>query len=226
MRQPFTSCFDLADRAAAARLVFEFLDLSDDAPDAADLIIGFGHWDPRIPRRCCDLFDAGVAPRILFTGGRGAGTADLPGTEAAFFREEARRHAPGIPDSAFLLESQSTNTGENVRHAIDALAAARLPLGGEGLRRVILVATPYRQRRVWLTCRKLLPDVAFFNLPPPTRYEQDVALFGAKGQDLTGYLAGEVERLGKYADLGYVERSPVPVDVVEACRRLAGPDAS
>jgi DUF218 domain len=222
MKQPVTDRQSVPARKAAARLVFEFLSLSDNAPDAADLVIGFGHWDRRIPARCCALFEAGLAPRILFAGGRGAGTADIVGSEAEFFREEARRRSPGIPDSAFVLETQSTNTAENVRYAVDLLASARPPLRlGRELTRAILVATPYRQRRVWLTCRKLLPGVALFNLPPASEYEEDAALFRGEGQDLPAWLPGEVERLTKYADLGYIERSTVPVEIVEACRRLA-----
>lgn len=191
---------DTRHRTSAAHLLFEFLSPSDQAPDTADLIIGFGHWDARIPRRCCDLFDAGIAPRLLFTGGRGAGTADITGTEAEFFREQARYWAPHIPDSAFLLERQSTNTGENVQNAVALLASLHPPLRvGQGLTRLVIVATPYRQRRVWLTCRKLLPDVALFNLPPASEYEEDAALFRTKGQDLSAWLPGEVERLTRYA---------------------------
>jgi hypothetical protein len=209
------------DRNAAARRVFAFLDLSDDAPPEADLIIGFGHFDPRIPRRCCDVFNAGVAPRILFTGGRGAGTADIVVSEAEYFREEARRYAPSIPDSAFVLEATSTNTSENLLNSIQALESAEPPLRvGASLRRAILVATPYRQHRVWLTCRKLMPGVTLANLPPFSTYEGDAALFAGRGQDLEGLLPGEVERIVKYAEMGYVERATIPAEVAEACRVL------
>ncbi len=209
------------DRGEAARRVFAFLDLLDDAPPEADLIIGFGHFDPRIPRRCCDLFYAGLASRILFTGGRGAGSADVLGSEAEYFREEARRYAPSIPDSALVLEATSTNTSENVLNSIQVLKAAEPPLRvGGSLRSAILVATPYRQRRVWLTCRKLMPGVEVANLPPVGTYEGDAALFDGQGQDLEGLMPGEVERIVKYAELGYVERATVPADVAEACRVL------
>jgi uncharacterized SAM-binding protein YcdF (DUF218 family) len=208
-------------KAAAARLVFDYLRVSDDEPASADLIVGFGHWDPRIPARCCALYERGLAPRIVFAGGRGAGTADIAGSEAEFFREEARRRAPGIPDTAFVLETTSTNTGENVRNALAALASAQPPIRlHAGLGRVVLVATPYRQRRVWLTCRKLLPAVALFNLPPRATYDEDAVLFEAKGERLASWLPGEVERLTRYADLGFIERTAVPTEILEACRMI------
>jgi hypothetical protein len=211
------------DRTAAAQLVFEFLSVSGAVPPAADVIIGFGHFDPRVPRRCCDLFRAGVAPRILFTGGRGAGTGDIAGSEAEYFREEARRYAPGLPDSVFLLEAASTNTSENVVNSIQVLQSADPPLLiGESTGRMILVATPYRQRRVWLTCRRRMPGVALVNLPPLTTFGEDARVFSDHGQDLAGLLTGEVERIDRYAELGYIEKATIPAEVTDACLVIDG----
>jgi hypothetical protein len=213
--------------ARSARLVFGFLSVSDPLPPDADLVIGFGHFDQRVAEACCDAWRAlvpghsGSPLRILFAGGRGAGTADIRGSEAAYFADVARRHSRDIPASAFLLDTTSTNTSENVLNALEVLRAADPPLApGAGLCRVVLVATPYRQRRVWLTCRKRLPGVQFFNRPPVSTFEEDAALFARKGQDLATLLPGEVERLTKYADLGYLERSVVPAEVAGACSAL------
>ena len=169
-----------------------------------------------------------MAPRILFTGGRGAGTADVSGSEAEYLHEEARRYAPAIPDSAFVLEVTSTNTSENVLNSIQVLKSGEPPLRvGASLKRAILVTTPYRQRRVWLTCRKLMPGVELANLPPVGTYKGDAALFDGQGQDLEGLFAGEVERIVRYAEMGYVERATIPAEVAEACRvlqRARGPE--
>jgi uncharacterized SAM-binding protein YcdF (DUF218 family) len=213
--------------AQAARLVFDFLSVRAALPPDADLIVGFGHFDRRVPHTCCDAWRTlagghrGRPLHVLFAGGRGAGTADVEGSEAAFFRRAAREYAPDIPSSAFLLETNSTNTSENLVNALDVLAAAEPSLRpGAGLRRVVLVATPYRQRRVWLTCLRRLPGVELFNHPPRSSYDEDVAVFQAKGQDLADLLPGEVERITQYADLGYLERSEVPAEVADACRTL------
>jgi uncharacterized SAM-binding protein YcdF (DUF218 family) len=213
--------------AHAARLVFDFLSVRDPLPSDADLVVGFGHFDRRVPQACCDawrtLADGHQGPplRILFAGGRGAGTADIEGSEADFFLRAAREYAPEIPPSAFLLETTSTNTSENVLNALEVLEAAEPALRlGAGLRRVVLVATPYRQRRVWLTCRKRLPGVLLVNSPPASGYAGDLVVFRAKGQDLAAFLPGEVERITTYADLGYLERSEVPAAVAAACRTL------
>jgi hypothetical protein len=202
----------------AGKAVFEYLAVHDPVSVRADLIIGFGHFDPAIPRRCSELFVAGVASRILFTGGVGAGSADLDMPEARFFRETARAHYPQIPDSAFLLEQSSTNTGENVTFSL-AMLAAHEPLlrPGHELRSAVIVANPYRQRRVWLTCRKQMGDVGLHNAPPVSSFEQQAELFRAKGQDITGLLVGEVERLVRYGELGYMIACLPPPEIEKAC---------
>ena len=74
-----------------AKTCFEYLYVCDASLEPADLIIGFGHFDPKIPRRCCELYVQGYAPRILYTGGIGAGSADIGMAEAIYFREESGR---------------------------------------------------------------------------------------------------------------------------------------
>ncbi len=65
-----------------------------------------------------------------------------------------------------------------------------------------------------------MPGVELANLPPVSTYEGDAALFDGRGQDLEGLMPGEVERIVKYAEMGYVERATIPADVAEACRVL------
>ena len=90
----------------AARVLFEFLYLRDPEIVAADAVIGFGHFDLKIPRRCLELHKSGLAPLIVFSGGMGAGTADLGRAEARAFVDDTTRCAarvradghPGIGD--------------------------------------------------------------------------------------------------------------------------------
>lgn len=202
---------------AAARTIFRYLYLRDTLPPRADIIIGFGHFDPRIPRRCCELFGLLRAERIVYTGGRGAGSADLGVAEAQYFLERSRAEWPGIAPGTFVLESESTNTGENVRNTLALLEGIR-PTGRplESLT-VALVANAYRQRRVYLTWRRQAPAIACVNAPTETSFERERELFAHKGQDLLEHLPGEVERLGLYAQRGYIEKVPVPAQVLEAC---------
>ncbi len=187
-----------------------------DAPRRADLIIGFGHFDRRIPAYCARLYGEGYAPKILFTGGRGSGSGALTAPEALVFRDEARRL--GVPGAALFIESGSTNTPENVRFSLALLAALDPPFTfGSAL----LVAHPYRQRRVWLTCRKLLPDVALLNAPVPSTLEADVALFHRAGTAYAPLLLGEVGRIRTYAARGDIAAMPLPDEVLRIYRTFS-----
>ncbi|MBN1248979.1 MAG: YdcF family protein [Anaerolineae bacterium] len=203
------------------QVVYDYLAFRHDDLAPADLIVGFGHFDPRIPRTCGRLWREGLAPRILFTGGIGAGTADLGQPEALYFRDELRKTYPEIPDGAVLLEPDSRHTGENI-----ALSAALLrrvsPEASfeQGLARVILVATPARQRRVWLACRQHWPHLCLSCAPPPSTLVEDRALFASKGRDLVDLLAEEMARLLTYPGLGYIVEPQIPPAVLDAYQRL------
>lgn len=209
------------DVLVPAQVVFDYLSIRSEGLDRADIVLGFGHFDPKIPARCCELYHQGYASRILFTGGIGAGTADLEQPEALYFRDEIRRRCPDIPEDAILVEVESTHTGENVRYSLVRLRESGWAYNRiSGLRRVILVANAYRQRRVWLTWRRNAPDVPAFNIPPRTTFEAERALFAEKGLDLIELLVGEVDRIVRYGSLGYIVEVKVPGCVLEACDRL------
>jgi len=193
--------------------VFNWLNLSD-APQKADLIIGFGHFDMKIPDQCLQLYRDGLAPKVLFTGGIGAGTADLDMPEARAFLAHVQNLEPNLALADFLVEDRSTNTGENVRNSQELLAKEGLHFG-EQIRTVLLVANPFRQRRVWLTCKLLMPNVTLYNCPPPTTYAQEIALFQAKNQNLAEQLPGEVKRIQEYPQRGFIAPSEVPDEILK-----------
>jgi hypothetical protein len=62
-----------------------------------------------------------------------------------------------------------------------------------------------------------MPGVVLVNLPPLATFEEDAGLFRDHGQDLASLLPGEVERINRYAKLGYLEESAVPAEVTAAC---------
>ena len=204
-----------------ARLLFEYLYLRDPEPAAADAVIGFGHFDMKVPRRCLELYRQGRAPLIVFTGGKGAGTADLGRPEAHAFLEEVQR-AGGVPEKDVLVEDRSTNTGENLEATARLLQQHGRPLGSDGgIRSALVVANAYRQRRVFLTCRLLHPGVRFFNAPPDTSFDTERSMFAEKGQDLVALLVGEVRRLLEYPARGFCLPAEIPPEVLAALGRAS-----
>ncbi|NUQ19452.1 MAG: YdcF family protein [Gemmatimonadaceae bacterium] len=100
-----------------------------------------------------ELWHAGMAPRVIFTGGRGDGDTT---SEAAVSRRYALRR--GIPDSAIVLEPR----GRTTRESLSGVAAI---LKGQPRHDVILVSDPFHMLRLSILARR-------FGLEPltsPTR---------------------------------------------------------
>lgn len=207
---------------ADAERVLAYL-AATDAPPAtpADAILGFGVFDLALPRFCAELHLRGLAPRLVFTGGIGAGTGDLGGPEADAWRAEVRRAYPQIPDAAFVLETRSTNTGENVRFTAELLARCDPPLVlGRELRSIIVVASPSRLRRAWLTLRHLVPGLRTHRRMPPIDFDREAALYARQGTPYLAHLAGELDRLVDYPRRGWIAAEPLPPNIVAAHARL------
>ena len=211
-----------ADVSTAEQTLFNWVAVRDPLPTSAvDAVIGFGHFDLSIPRRCAELVRQGAARRIVFTGGIGAGTADLGGPEADAFAAELAKDHPDLARNA-VVENRSTNTGDNIRFTSDLLRSLDPPLSfGEAIKSVLLVATPCRQRRVWLTWQKLVPEVAVWNAPPRADYESLRALYATKKEDIRLQLVGEYERIRDYPARGWIAEDQIPPTIHEAARVLA-----
>ncbi len=207
---------------AAERALFHWLAFRAPHPTVKyDAVIGFGHFDLSIPRQCAALVRQGAARRVIFTGGIGAGTADLGRPEAEAFVAELAKNHPDLAREA-LIENRSTNTGENIRFTRELLQSLDPPLPlGDAIQSVILVATPCRQRRVWLTWQKLVPEVAAWNAPPPTDYESLAALYASKGEDIRRQLVGEYERIRDYPARGWIADGEIPDSIAEHARVLS-----
>jgi uncharacterized SAM-binding protein YcdF (DUF218 family) len=83
-----------------------------------------------------DLWERGLAPRLIFTGGTGAGDTT---SEAAVSRMYALKH--GVPDTAILLENEGRTTRESLAAVSDIMRA-------KNLRTAILVSDPFHMLRL------------------------------------------------------------------------------
>lgn len=83
-----------------------------------------------------DLWQRGLAPRLIFTGGTGVGDTT---SEAAVSRNYALKH--GVPDTAILLENEGRTTRESLA-AVSAIMRARQ------MRTAILVSDPFHMLRL------------------------------------------------------------------------------
>lgn len=109
-------------------------------------------------RHGLDLYEAGYAPLLIFTGGYG-------GSGARFSESQvARRYAlkQGVPAKAILIETQSRNTVQN-------LVEAKRLMDQRGLRRVIIVSDPLHMARALRLSRAMGID-ALASSTPSTRF--------------------------------------------------------
>lgn len=87
------------------------------------------------------LWKDGYAPMLVMVGA----AADQGTSNAAVMRRQAL--AAGVPSSAILIEEKSTTTQENAEFLKPITDAA-------GIKRMILVTSPYHARRVKVTFQK------------------------------------------------------------------------
>ncbi len=195
----------------AATEIFDWLRAADEVSAQVDAVIGFGHFDLRIPDACGRWASSGIAQRIIFTGGIGAGTANLPGPEADVFRAELERRYPKIDASRCVTENRSTNTAENIqltRTVLDKLGPAWAL--GTGIKSALLIAHPARLRRVRQTWALLAPDVPAWAIAPATDYATDDRLHRENGSSLLTQVVGELQRLLEYPGKGWIAPIALP----------------
>jgi uncharacterized SAM-binding protein YcdF (DUF218 family) len=88
------------------------------------------------------LWQRGLAPRLLLTGGIGAGDT---ASEAAVSRRYVMSH--GVPDSAILLENEGRTSSQSLRSAVDLLHA-------RGLTTAVVVSDPFHMLRLEILGRR------------------------------------------------------------------------
>jgi uncharacterized SAM-binding protein YcdF (DUF218 family) len=100
-----------------------------------------------------DLFEQGIAPRIVVTGGKQPGDRVTEATAGADYL-----HARGVPDERILRET----TG---RDSWESLAASARFLRNQGIVRVVVVTDPFHSLRV----RLIADELGFDAVTSPTR---------------------------------------------------------
>ncbi|NJK94756.1 MAG: YdcF family protein [Bacteroidales bacterium] len=203
-----------------AKDIFDYLYLKEE-PQKADAIIGFGHFDFKIPRQCASLYLQRFASKIIFTGGVGAGSADFRYPEAKEFRLLLNREFPQIPDLDIITEENSTNTGENLRFTQQLLQNQNPDFTFlSGIKKVLKVSNAYRQRRAYLTFKKIYPQIEIINTPAATSFETEFELYRSKNQDLVRHLTGETERMIRYPALDFIVPNEIPDQVLKAYGKI------
>ncbi len=199
------------DHLAAALVLWDYHRL-DHTLVPSDGIIVFGSNDLRVAAHAADLFHAGLAPWILFSGARGRMTQDWPETEAAAMARSARDL--DVPDDAILIEDRATNTGENIRFSRELLQSSKRVLAT-----AIIVQKPYMERRTIAALDVQWPELAFRASSPPLDFHRYCT--GELTPELvTEAMTGDFQRILDYPALGFASAQPLPPEALAAYRFL------
>jgi uncharacterized SAM-binding protein YcdF (DUF218 family) len=181
--------------------------------EACDLILALGSNDLRVAEHAADLYLQGYAPWLLVSGNAGALTRErFTKPEAELFAEIALRK--GVPLGALLLETESTNTGENVAFSRRLLEAKGLHPG-----KILLVQKPYMERRAYATFEKVWPGKRVIVSSPPIAYADYFTAHLPK--DLViNILVGDLQRIRDYPAKGFQIEQEIPNEVWQAYEQL------
>lgn len=171
-----------------------------------DAIIGLGSYDLRVAKHSAALFQAGLAPLLVFTGKSGNWTEGLyDKSEAETFADIA--FAEGVPRETIKIEPEATNIGENVRFSSALL--------GNGVKSVIIVTKPQTQRRALATIARQWPEVEALITAPPTSFE-DQPTVAYPFRKLVHEMVGDLKRILDYPAKGFQVPQDVPRQVMAA----------
>lgn len=192
---------------------------TEDALGPADVILAFGCADPAVGERAARLYLQGYAPWLLFSGGLGKGTQGrLAESEAETYAHSARKL--GVPKERMLLETRSTNTGENLR-----FSHALLREKGIDVHTALVVHQPNMGKRIRATLQKQWPDADVrFLIAPADRsleaYLNRLSAAGVAEYEMVCNIVGDFQRMDIYAKLGYQTACPMPQKAWEAFERM------
>ena len=149
------------------------------APADAIIVLGAAAYDSRPSpvfeeriRHGIDLYQRGLAPTLIFTGGYGGVGARFAESQVAK-RYAVRRN---VPAQAILIETQSRTTREN-------LIQARELMRTRDLHRVIVVSDPMHMARAMRLCQELGIE-ALASSTPSTRFRSFRASWKFLAQEL------------------------------------------
>jgi len=178
----------------------------------SDVILVFGSNDLRVAEHAADLYKAGLAPRILFSGARGRMTRDWPETEATAMARVAM--AQGVSAGDILIEDRATNTGENIRFSGELLAARGLAPAT-----AIVVQKPYMERRTHAALEVQWPELSCRVSSPPLGFD-DYCTEDLPPQLVIEAMTGDFQRILEYPALGFASVQAVPPEVLTAFHEL------
>jgi uncharacterized SAM-binding protein YcdF (DUF218 family) len=185
--------------------------------ERSDVILVLCSHDTAVAERGAGLYLEGWAPLLVFSGGLGVITKNLwSEPEAELFAEIAR--GMGVPGERILVETRSTNTGENVQFT-------RKLLAGRGCepQSLILVQKPYMERRTYATFKNYWPEPRVVVTSPQVSFGEYLKHYSNSAlteDDVVGIMVGDLQRIRLYPEKGFQIPQEIPAGVWAAYEEL------
>jgi uncharacterized SAM-binding protein YcdF (DUF218 family) len=195
-----------------AQILWEYNNLKQTLKKS-DCILVLGSSDLRVAHKGAELYLAGYAQLIIFSGGFGRITRNIwKQPEAEVFAQEAMRM--GVPKDKILIENKSTNTGDNIIFTRQLLAEKNITIGS-----FIVVHKPYMLRRLYANFRKQWPRKQFIVTSP------NISFSGYFNESISkelviNLLVGDTQRIKEFAERGFQIYQRIPKKVQEAYEEL------
>lgn len=179
----------------------------------SDCILCLCSNDVRVAEHAAQLYLDAWAPLLIFSGGVGALTEGMfEASEAEHFAQIAIEK--GVPEASILVETRSTNTGENVQMTQALLEKHKL-----SPRSFIIVQKPFMERRAFATVRKHWPDTPIVISTPKIDFA-DYPNHVISKEALIHTMVGDLQRIKHYPAKGFQIAQDIPDTVWQAAETL------
>ena len=202
--------YSFMDIDKSAKTIWDYMQLNQTL-HKTDAIFVLCSLDTRVADYAAELYLQGYADTVIISGGVGELTKDR------FLESEATVFAniitsAGVPAKDIILESKSTNTGENVRFTYDLLKKTKRKVSS-----FILVQKPYMERRTFATFKKQWPEPNTEIQVTSPRVSFDDYFTEDMNKDLVvNIMNGDLQRMREYPKLGYQIEQDIPDSVWRA----------
>ena len=185
--------------------------------ERADAILVLCSYDTSVAERGARLFLEGWAPLLVFSGGLGSITRNLwSEPEAELFARVAREM--GVPSESIIVETRSTNTGENVVFTRQLLAERGIDPAS-----FILVQKPYMERRAYATFKRYWPEKRAVVTSPQFTFEEYLKEHSNRAlseDEIVCIMVGDLQRIRLYPEKGFQIPQEIPDEVWAAYEKL------
>lgn len=190
-----------------AKKIFEYMKL-DMKLEMADVVLGLSCLETRVAKRAAQLMLDGYGNLLMFSGGYGRLTQKFNNKpEAEIFYDIATKM--GVDKHKIILEKQATNTGENCQFAEKLLDSKNIKV-----KKIIIVAKPYMERRAYATFKKQWQDskTKIIVTSPKISYEESYNEQISKDLFINT-MVGDLQRIKLFPKLGFQIEQDISKDV-------------